>query len=313
MSKLFFIKKTDLKMEKTQGTALQASSEQILAENIKKSEDIVIIAFYHFFDFPDFEERRNEIKQFCDEHNLKGTILVAHEGINSTISGTRNNINALIDYLKSDPRMKNLQWKESFWNDKPFQKMKVRLKKEIVRLAVEDLDSENRGKYISPDDWDDFISRDDVINIDTRNEYETRIGTFEGSVDPDTKNFRDFPAWAKNWAQDKDKDNLKIAMFCTGGIRCEKSTAYMKKLGFKDVYHLDGGILQYFEDTKNKNGKWKGECFVFDDRAAVDASLKPTGELRCKKCGDPVSADDLKHGPKGKIWCGSCVESKNRE
>lgn len=296
-------------MEQTQGTALHAPNEQVANAPAKCKDDIVIIAFYHFFNFPDYEERRDEIKTFCDEHDLKGTILVAEEGVNSTISGTRENIDALITYLRSDKRMKDLQWKESFWNDKPFQKMKVRLKKEIVRLAVDDLDIEDRGNYVMPEEWDAFISRDDVITIDTRNEYETRIGTFEGAVDPDTKNFRDFPEWAKDWAQDKDKENLKVAMFCTGGIRCEKSTAYMKQLGFKNVYHLEGGILQYFEDTQNKNGKWQGECFVFDDRAAVDASLKPTGALRCKKCGDPVSADDLKHGPKGKVWCTPCVNN----
>lgn len=272
-------------------------------------EDIVIIAFYHFAPLDNYVEMRDSLKQFCIEHDLKGTILLASEGINSTISGTRENIDALINHLRSDNRLKDLEWKESYLDFKPFERMKVRLKEEIVRLAVDDLDMSQRGEYIDPKDWDDFISRPDVITIDTRNEYETRIGTFKDSVDPDTKNFRDFPEWAENWAQDKLKDEQKVAMFCTGGIRCEKSTAYMKKLGFKNVYHLKGGILQYFEDTGNKNGMWLGECFVFDDRAAVDSSLQQSKTLLCKKCSSPVKADDLKHGPRKKILCSNCIQA----
>lgn len=271
------------------------------------SENIVIVAFYHFAPLDDYQQMKAPLLNFCHEHDLKGTILLASEGINSTISGTRPNIDALLTYLKSDPRLAGLQWKESYLDAKPFQRMKVRLKKEIVRMAVDDLDMEQRGEYVEGKDWDDFISSPDVLVIDTRNEYETRIGTFEGAIDPDTQNFRDFPAWADNWAQDKAKGEQKIAMFCTGGIRCEKSTAYMKKLGFENVYHLKGGILQYFEDTKNRNGKWKGECFLFDDRTAVDETLQPTGAVLCK-CGAPVTAEDLKYGPKGKILCRKCFD-----
>lgn len=276
----------------------------------ENTDNIVIATFYKFADLHDYESIREPLKEFCNEHELKGTILLAREGINSTISGTRENIDALMQHLRSDSRFSDLTWKESYFDSKPFEKMKVRLKKEIVRMAVPEFETFNwdlTGDYIASDEWDEFISRPDVYTIDTRNEYETRIGTFEGAIDPDTKNFRDFPEWAQNWAQDKAKDEVKVAMFCTGGVRCEKSTAYMKSLGFKNVYHLKGGILQYFEDTKNQNGKWKGECFVFDDRAAVDASLKPTGALRCTGCGDPVTADNLKHGPKGKVLCTKCI------
>lgn len=276
-------------------------------------DNTVIATFYHFAPLDDFEAMREPLLEFCHEQSLKGTILLASEGINSTISGTREAIDNLFSYLKQDPRLEDIAWKESRYQDQPFEKMKVRLKKEIVRLAVDDLDMSKRGDYISAEEWDEFISRDDVVVIDTRNEYETRIGTFEGSIIPNTKNFRDFPEWAQDWAQDKAKGDLKVAMFCTGGVRCEKSTAYMKSIGFEHCYHLEGGILQYFETTENKSGKWLGECFVFDDRAAVDGTQKPTGKLICKKCSTPVKADDLKHGPKGKVWCSTCIAEWNTE
>jgi UPF0176 protein len=274
-------------------------------------DSVVIAAFYHFTPLDDHIQMREPLKTFCVEHDLKGTILLASEGINSTISGSRENIDKLFVHLKSDPRMKDIEWKESYLDFQPFERMKVRLKKEIVRMGLDDFDVSKRGDYIKPEDWDDFISQPDVYVIDTRNEYETRIGTFEGAIDPDTKNFREFPEWAESWSKDKTDKDVKIAMFCTGGIRCEKSTAYMKHLGFNNVYHLEGGILQYFEDTKNKNNKWQGECFVFDDRAAVDASLKPTGALLCTECGAPATADSLKHGPKGKVLCHVCAGIPN--
>lgn len=269
-------------------------------------EQVVIAAFYHFANLEDYIEMRDSLKRFCINLDLKGTILLAREGINSTISGSRKAIDTLIAHLRSDARFAGLEWKESYLDTKPFAKMKVRLKREIVNMGVPDLNMDSKGQYIAPQDWDEFIQRSDVIVIDTRNEYETRIGTFKGAIDPDTKYFRQFPEWADNWAQDKLQGNKKIAMFCTGGIRCEKSTTYMKKLGFEEVYHLKGGILQYFEDTKNQNNMWEGECFVFDDRAAVDHSLKPSGNLLCKSCDAPIQADDLKHGLKGKVLCPNC-------
>jgi UPF0176 protein len=183
--------------------------------------------------------------------------------------------------------------------------MKVRLKKEIVRMGVEDMDVSQAGAYIEGKDWDQFISSPDVVVIDTRNHYEIGIGTFEGAINPQTKRFRQFPEWAKNWSQDVLPQNKKIAMFCTGGIRCEKSTAYMKSLGFDEVYHLKGGILQYLEDTKNSNGKWKGECFVFDERVAVGKDLTPTGALLCDGCGAPITTDDLRDN-NGHTICIKC-------
>lgn len=271
-------------------------------------ENIVIATFYKFVPLEDFEEMKAPLKRFCIQHNLKGTILLAKEGINSTISGECNDINALMTHLRNDPRLADLTWKESFFESKPFERMKVRLKKEIVRMGLEDLDMDRyQGTYVNSKDWDQLISDPDVAVIDTRNDYEIKIGTFEGAIDPKTQTFRQFPQWAKHWAQDALKDKKKVAMFCTGGIRCEKSTAYMKSLGFDEVYHLKGGILQYFEDTHNNNHKWQGECFVFDDRVAVDASLKPTGALLCNTCGAPVTTDDLRDGPKNEVVCVTCV------
>ncbi len=270
--------------------------------------NIVIATFYHFFPFPDFKEKQPEWLSFCKKHSLKGTILIASEGINSTISGTRENIDKLMGYLKSDHRISGLEWKESYAPYQPFERMKVRLKEEIVRMGVKDLEREHYvGTYIEPKDWDSFISRPDVITIDTRNDYETKIGKFKGSIDPNTKTFRQFPHWVKGNMIEVDKAT-PIAMYCTGGIRCEKSTAYMRQLGFKNVYHLKGGILKYFEDTENKGKMWDGECFVFDDRVAVNDRLEPTPHtILCDSCGKPMSTDDLRFAPEGSITCPLCA------
>ena len=273
---------------------------------MEKHKPIVIAAFYKFVPLPDFEEMRYPLLAFCKKHALKGTILLAHEGINSTISGSRENMDIFFEHLKSDERFADLEWKESYHEEQPFERMKVRLKTEIVRMGQEELDMSLVGDYVEPKDWDALISSPDVLTIDTRNDYEIGIGTFEGAVDPDTKTFRQFPKWAENWAQDKIDGKTKVAMFCTGGIRCEKSTAYMKSLGFDEVYHLKGGILQYLEDTGNKNGKWKGECFVFDDRVAVGDDLMPTGSLLCDGCGAPITTDDLRDNG-GKTICNQCA------
>jgi UPF0176 protein len=271
------------------------------------TDSIVIAAFYHFAPLENYEAMKMPLLAFCNDHKLKGTVLLAAEGINSTISGTREAMDAFLAHLKSDPRLADLEWKESYLDHQPFERMKVRLKKEIVRLGVEDLNIANRGHYVEPKDWDALIANEDVAVIDTRNEYEIRIGTFAGAVNPDTETFRQFPEWAKNWAQDKVKATQKVAMFCTGGIRCEKSTALMKQLGFEHVYHLKGGILKYLEETQNKNGQWQGECFVFDERTAVNETLKPTGAVLCEDCGAPVTAEDLKYGHKGQVLCRKCI------
>lgn len=269
--------------------------------------NIVIATFYHFAPFHDYKEKQPKWLKFCKDKDLKGTILVASEGINSTISGTRENIDALLSMIKSDERFSDMGWKESYADFQPFERMKVRLKEEIVRLGVKDLDIAKKGEYISAEEWDGFISRDDVITIDTRNDYEVKIGTFDGAVNPNTKNFREFPRWFDDNFKHLNKKQ-KIAMFCTGGIRCEKSTSYLKNLGFDNVYHLEGGILKYLEETNNKNKKWLGECFVFDDRVAVSDNLDPTGAIPCEDCGATVTTDDLRLSPPDQVLCQNCIE-----
>ncbi len=238
---------------------------------------VVIAAFYQFRMLENHDAIKAPLLAFCNEHGLKGTILLAPEGINSTISGSREGIDALFAHFAEIYGITDLVIKESYAETQPFNKMKVRLKKEIVAMGVEDLDVDRYcGTYVAPKDWDALIADPDVVVVDTRNDYEVMIGTFENAVNPDTKRFRDFPQWADEHLKDKSK---KIAMFCTGGIRCEKSTAYLKSQGFEDVYHLQGGILQYFEDTKNQSKKWQGGCFIFDERAVLDADLQPMKDV----------------------------------
>lgn len=272
--------------------------------------DFVIATFYHFVELSNYYDMKDEIKAACDNVELKGTILLAEEGINATISGERNAIDKIFNFLRSDYRLKDLTWKESAAEYQPFSKMKVRLKKEIVNLGVDNLDISLRGKYVDPEHWDDFISQPDILVIDTRNEYEVKLGKFKNAINPHTQCFREFPKRAKSFSESKD---LKVAMYCTGGIRCEKSTAYMKSLGFNDVYHLKGGILSYLEKTHNKNGNWEGECFVFDDRIAVNNSLAPSDKIKCIFCSNQVSTDDLKSVSRGQVVCYDCKSSVSED
>lgn len=284
----------------------ESSATSLSTHSIPSTEPIVIAAFYRFVPLPDYEALREPLKAFCIEHELKGTILLAAEGINSTISGTRENMDALFAYFDRDPRLANLDRKEHIADFKPFQKMKVRLKQEIVRLAVDGLDAENRGEYATSEEWNALLDDPETIVIDTRNDYEVQLGTFKGAVNPKTDEFRSFPKWVEEHLD--PQKHKKVAMFCTGGIRCEKSTALLKQQGFEEVYHLKGGILQYLEDTKNKQGKWQGECFVFDDRVAVDDSLTPTKAPLCKHCGQPIPMEG-KLGMENNrgAMCGNCL------
>ena len=271
-------------------------------------DQVIITTFYHFINFPQFEAMKEPLLAFCKEQELKGTILLAREGINSTISGSREAIDNLYVHLREELGIQNLVYKESFNEEKPFQRMKVNLKKEIVALGIPDLDVENlKGEYISPKDWDNFISQDDVLVVDTRNKYETLLGSFENAIDPRTDNFKQFPQWVKENLSEADK-NKKIAMFCTGGVRCEKSTAYMKSQGFKNVYHLEGGILKYFEDTSAK--AWHGSCFVFDDRVALDKKLMADKDINCKICDKHMDTDDVRRSSLAEqMTCIKCVDN----
>lgn len=267
---------------------------------------IVISAFYHFVMLDDYESMKEPLLKFCNDHALKGTFLLAHEGINCTISGSREAIDALYGYLRSDDRLKDFTFKESFAETQPFLRMKVRLKKEIVAMGVPDLDVDTyKGTYVAPKEWDALITDPDVVVVDTRNTYEIAVGSFDGAINPKTKTFREFPKWAEENLADKQQ---KIAMFCTGGIRCEKSTAYLKRMGFEHVYHLQGGILQYFADTKNKQQKWQGDCFIFDDRAVLNVDLEPNNNLLCPACQATITTDDIKHSPtfEDGLRCSKC-------
>jgi UPF0176 protein len=239
------------------------------AEQQEPIEPCVIAAFYHFTELPDYESLQNPLKEFCNAHQLKGTILLAKEGINSTIAGSRDAIDAVLAYLREDPRLQNLEHKESYCQGVPFQRMKVRLKKEIVTLGVPDIDPRYRvGTYVEPKDWNELIADPDVIVIDTRNIYEVEFGTFKGAINPNLETFGEFPQYVQE--QLNPEKHQKVAMFCTGGIRCEKASAYMLSQGFSEVYHLKGGILKYIEEVPAEESVWEGECFVFDDRVSID-------------------------------------------
>ena len=252
---------------------------------------IVVAALYKFVTLPDYQEFAPRLKDHCDSLGLKGTLLLAEEGINGTVAGTREAIDGLLDYLRQDERFADLVHKESLDEDMPFYRMKVKLKKEIVTMGVAGIDPlKIVGTYVKPKDWNALISDPEVIVIDTRNSYEYSIGTFAGAIDPNTETFREFPAYiAKNLDPAKHK---KVAMFCTGGIRCEKSTAYMKEQGFEEVYHLEGGILKYLEDVPAEESLWRGECFVFDNRVAVNHNLQKGIYDQCHGCRHPITEED---------------------
>ncbi len=251
-------------------------------------EKYVVAALYQFTSLPDFENHQKPLQKACDDNHVMGTLLLAAEGINGTIAGSRTGIDAVLTYIKTQiPGCDTLDHKESFAVEKPFYRMKVRLKREIVTMGVEGIDpNEIVGDYIEPEDWNEIISDPDVILIDTRNDYEVSIGTFKGAIDPETQTFREFPDWVrKNPDITKDK---KIAMFCTGGIRCEKASAFMKKEGFDTVYHLKGGILKYLENMPEESSLWDGECFVFDQRVSVGHGLALGDYDMCHACRHPI-------------------------
>lgn len=237
-------------------------------------DQIAITSFYSFVDIQNIEIILPKILLVCKKKYLKGTILLAKEGFNGSLSGSEENIKFALEWLVKLTSSQNLNVKTNYSNIHPFKKLKVKLKKEIVTLGVGEINVDNlRGEYLDSNEWEQFILKDDVIIVDTRNDYEVSIGTFVNAINPKTSTFKEFPEWVEN--NKKLLENKKIGMFCTGGIRCEKSTAYLKNLGYKEVYHLQGGILQYLEDTNNSKNLWQGECFVFDDRGGVDEGLNP--------------------------------------
>lgn len=233
----------------------------------------VVAALYKFAALNDYQQMREPLRERCDALGIKGTLILAEEGINGTIAGSRNGIDQILAYLKADSRLADLEHKESFFDDPPFYRMKVKTKKEIVTLGIDGINPNVEvGQYVEPKDWNALISDPDVVVVDTRNDYEYELGTFEGAIDPNTDSFREFPAYvAENLDPTKNK---KVAMFCTGGIRCEKSTAFMLQQGFEEVYHLQGGILKYLEEVPKEDSLWNGDCYVFDNRVAVNHDLE---------------------------------------
>ena len=234
---------------------------------------LTVCALYKFARLDDFEKMQEPLKGFMQSLDIKGTVLLAREGINGTIAGEKDNINKVLEYLRLDQRLNNLEHKYSYSKKIPFKRLKVKLKKEIVTLGISNIDPlYSSGTYVKPSDWNELINDPEVVLIDTRNNYEYEIGTFKGAINPNTETFREFPSYSKTNLE--KYRNKKIAMFCTGGIRCEKSTAYLKSEGFKNVYHLQGGILKYLEEVQEDKSLWEGECFVFDDRVAVKHNLE---------------------------------------
>ena len=272
---------------------------------------LTICALYKFTRLDDFEEIQGPLKIFLESLNIRGTLLLAKEGVNGTIAGDNDSIMKSLDYLQKDERLVGLEYKFSYSEKPPFKRLKVKLKKEIVTLGVSDIDPIfSSGTYVKPADWNELINDPDVVLIDTRNNYEFEIGSFKGSINPNTETFREFPAYTENNLE-KFRDK-KIAMFCTGGIRCEKSTAYLKSKGFENVFHLQGGILKYLEEVKEDESLWEGECFVFDDRVAVKHNLELGKYDQCHACRFPITDEDKEHPHYEKgASCPRCYGTKN--
>ena len=275
----------------TVSKAVNAVLENASSENVP-SEEVVVIAFYKFVPLDDTAAIRPPLQEACRHHNVLGTILLAPEGINGMLSGDRKSIDGVLAYMRSDARLADLEHKESYCAEVPFKRLRVRLKREIITLGDATIDPlEEVGEYVEPEAWNALISDPEVVLVDTRNDFEVGLGTFEGALDPDIESFRQFPDYIKkNLDPTKHK---KVAMFCTGGIRCEKATAYLLREGFENVYHLKGGILKYFEEIPEEDSLWNGECYVFDDRVSVDQDLAPGNYGACHGCGRPLSEKEM--------------------
>jgi UPF0176 protein len=254
---------------------------------------LIVATFYKFFSFPDCADVREPWLRVCQQQQVRGTILLAPEGINGTIAGDRAGVDAVLTMLRADSRMADLEVKEAIAPQMPFGRMKVRLKKEIVTFGVPDANpAEQVGTYVSPRQWNELISDPEVVLIDTRNDYEVNIGSFRGAKNPHTDSFREFPDYVRQHLN--PQRHRKVAMFCTGGIRCEKATSYLLSQGFEQVYHLQGGILKYLEEVPPDHSLWEGECFVFDQRVTVKHGLEPGTYKFCYACGHPVSPEEMR-------------------
>jgi UPF0176 protein len=279
------------------------------------ADAIQVAALYCFTPFPDPAELREPLFAQCEAVGVKGTLLLANEGINGTIAGSDNAITAVLDHIRKLPGCAGLDVKFSYANTPPFNRMKVRLKREIVTMGEPGVDPRaSVGRYVDPQDWNALISDPDTVVIDTRNDYEVAVGTFEGAVDPHTEAFRDFPAWFRENRKELLEGKKKVAMFCTGGIRCEKSTSFLRGEGVDEVYHLKGGILRYLEEMPEEQSLWHGDCFVFDERVTVKHGLTPGDYAMCRACRRPISGEDMasEHFVAG-ISCPHCIAERTDE
>ena len=276
-------------------------------------QQIVVSALYHFVTLENYQALRQPLHDFMIDNDIRGTLLLAQEGINGTVAGSKQSIENLHAWLRADERLKDLRTKESFDDNMPFYRSCVKLKKEIVTMGIEGIDPKQVvGTYVKPEDWNALISDPDVTLIDTRNDYEVAIGTFKNAQDPKTETFRQFPDYVKSNMDPKKQK--KVAMFCTGGIRCEKSTAYLKEQGFEEVYHLQGGILKYLETVPEEESLWQGECFVFDNRVSVNHQLEKGVYDQCHACRLPITDED-KNSDKyvQGVSCPSCYDKKSEQ
>ncbi|MBL4712048.1 MAG: rhodanese-related sulfurtransferase [Gammaproteobacteria bacterium] len=275
------------------------------------SPQVVVSALYHFVKLDNYQALRQPLYDFMIKNEIRGTLLLAQEGINGTVAGSQSAIDRLHAWLRSDVRLIELRTKESYDDCMPFYRTRVKLKKEIVTMGVQGIDPNHVvGTYVKAEDWNALIADPDVLLVDTRNDYEVAIGTFKNAINPKTETFRDFPAYVeKNMAPGKHK---KVAMFCTGGIRCEKSTAYLKEQGFDEVYHLQGGILKYLETVSEDESMWHGECFVFDNRVSVNHRLEKGSYDQCHACRLPITEEDKKSDKyQSGVSCPSCFDKKS--
>jgi UPF0176 protein len=255
------------------------------------TDTIVVAALYQFVRLPDFREMQEPLHAQCEAAGVKGTLLLAEEGINGTISGRREGIDAVLAWLRTDVRLAELEHKESYTDAHPFYRLKIKLKKEIVTLGVPGVDPTAQvGRYVEPQDWNALIADPEVLVLDTRNDYEVEIGSFQRAIDPKTQSFREFPAFVRQHFD--PAKHKKVAMFCTGGIRCEKASSFMLSEGFPEVYHLKGGILKYLEEVPAEESLWQGECFVFDHRVGVTHGLEEGEASLCFGCRRPVRPED---------------------
>ena len=273
----------------------------------------VVAALYRFVALPQFESLRAALEDVMGENDIRGSLLLASEGINGTIAGSKLGVQAVLEHLRKIPEFAELEVKYSYCQEQPFRRGKVKLKREIVTMGVDGIDpNQSAGTYVDPEHWNALISDPDIVVIDCRNDYEVSIGSFEGAINPGTETFREFPDYVEdNLDPEKQK---KVAMFCTGGIRCEKSTALLKQKGFDEVYHLKGGILKYLEQVPQGESKWQGDCFVFDGRVSVGHGLAEGEHVMCYACGWPVSKEDQLHPDfEPGVHCPNCVHEISEE